>query len=286
MQNFEAVLVKMKEIAANAGAILMEYFESDRLNEDTKATIADIVTDADLASDKYIREQFQQHFPEFGVITEEGQSIPPKNPGADELWLCADPLDGTTNFSCNLPHFSVSIALLDKNYEAVAGVIYDPNREETFSAIRGKGAFLENSKGKRQLKARRNPDLTKCLISTGFSPAHISSSDNNICEIEEILPKIRCLRRLGSACLDMCYVAASRLDAYWERGPHIWDVAAGWVIAEEAGCVVTHYSGKRFTRESLMMPLCTIAVATPEVHKLLIESIQKARNENGLPMDE
>ena len=284
--DFEQVLAKLQDIAKHAGSILMQYFESDVLNEATKATCADIVTDADLASDKYIREQFQANFPEFGVITEEGKSIPPKNPGADELWLCADPLDGTTNFSCNLPQFSVSLALLDKDYRSVVGVIYDPTREETFYAIKGKGAFLENKKGTRKLQAREHEDLTKCLVVTGFNPAHVTSSDNNLKEIEEILPKVRCVRRLGSACLDMCYVAAKRLDGYWERGPHIWDVAAGRIICEEAGCVVTHYNGQEFTRESLMRPLLSVVVAAPRIHKLLCENIQKARKANGLTLDD
>jgi fructose-1,6-bisphosphatase/inositol monophosphatase family enzyme len=91
----EGYLAEIKDIAVNAGAILLRYFEGDDLHEGTKATVADIVTDADLASDSYIREQFSQRFPTFGVITEEGSMIPPKNPGPDELWLCADPLDGT-----------------------------------------------------------------------------------------------------------------------------------------------------------------------------------------------
>lgn len=284
--DFDQVLENLKDISKNAGAILMRYFETDLLNEATKATCADIVTDADLASDKYIREQFTTRFPEFGIITEEGQSIPPKHPGAEELWLCADPLDGTTNFSCNLPHFSVSLALLNKDHKALVGVIYDPNREELFYAIRGRGAFLESKKGTRKLAAREHEDLTKCLIATGFNPGHVSSNDTNLKEIAEILPKVRCLRRLGSACLDMCYVAAKRLDGYWERGPHIWDVAAGWVIAEEAGCVVSHYNGNGFTRESLAKPLISVVVAAPKIHKLLCEGIQKARKENGYPLDD
>ncbi|KAH0790074.1 inositol monophosphatase [Histomonas meleagridis] len=275
--DFEQICNKLKEIARGSGQILMKYFESDQLHENTKATSADIVTDADLESDKFIREQFAKNFPTFGVITEEGSSVQPAHPGPDEIWLCADPLDGTTNFSCNLPIFSVSIAALDCNFQPLVGVVYDPNRDEMFSAIKGKGSFLESPKGKKQLHARCNTELIKCLLVTGFNPGHVHSSDNNLKEIAQILPKIRCLRRLGSACLDFCYVAAARLDGYWELGPHIWDVAAGWLVATEAGCLVTHYDGKGFTRESLQQPILSLVCATPAIHKQILENIQIAR---------
>jgi myo-inositol-1(or 4)-monophosphatase len=273
----EGYLDSIKDIAINAGAILMTFFEGVNLNESTKATVADIVTDADLASDNYIREQFALRFPTFGVITEEGHTIAPPNPGPDELWLCADPLDGTTNFSCNLPHFSVSIAILNHEHRPIAGAIYDPVRREMFSAILGKGSFLESSSGRRQLHVRENTDPIKCLVSTGFHPSHVSSDDNNLREIAEILPKIRCLRRLGSACLDMCYTAAARLDGYWERGPHIWDVAAGWLIATEAGCLVTTYQGVEWTRETIHKPLLSVIVANPVIHPVRLAGIRKAR---------
>jgi myo-inositol-1(or 4)-monophosphatase len=279
----EDYLASIKEIAINAGAILLRYFEGEDLHEDTKATVADIVTDADFASDNYIREQFALRFPTFGVITEEGCTIAPKNPGPDELWLCADPLDGTTNFSCNLPIFSVSIAILNQQHRPIAGVVHDPVRNETFSAILGKGSFLESPSGKRQLRVRPNTESIKCLVATGFHPSHVSSDDNNLREIAEILPKVRCIRRLGSACLDMCYTAAARLDGYWERGPHIWDVAAGWLIATEAGCKVTTYQGVEWTRETIHKPLLTIVEANPVIHAVLLAGIQKARE--GRPDD-
>lgn len=281
--DIEDCLQKMKEIARGAGKILIEYYRNKEFGENTKATQADIVTDADLASDKYIREKFAELFPGFGVITEEGKSIQPAKPGPNELWLCADPLDGTTDFSCGLPIFSVSIGLLDVNYQPVAGCVYDPTRDEMFHAIKGKGSYIESSLvGNHQLHARENTELIKCLFTFGFNPEHLNSTDNNIREIQQILPKVRCLRRLGSACLDFCYVAAARLDGYWEFGPHIWDVAAGWLVATEAGCLVTHYDGTPFTRESLMLPKLSIVVATPVIHKQLLENIQIARQ--GLPL--
>jgi myo-inositol-1(or 4)-monophosphatase len=276
-------LAAIKEIATQAGAILLQYFEREELHETTKLTAADILTDADLASDKYIREQFRVRFPDFGVITEEGATIQPANPGPDELWLCADPLDGTTNFSCNLPHFAVSIGILNHQHVSLAGCVYDPTRREIFSAAVGRGAWLESPSGRRQLKVRANTELVKCLVSTGFHVTHLTSSDNNLREVAEILPKVRCLRRIGSAALDIVYVAAARLDAYWERGIHIWDIAAGVVIASEAGCVLTDYSGRSFSAETFQVPMLTIVCANPVIQPILRECIQRARA--GLPAE-
>lgn len=281
--NIEDCLEKMKEIARGAGEILLEYYKNKGFSENTKYNHTDIVTDADLASDKYIREKFAEYFPGFGVITEEGSSIQPANPGPDELWLCADPLDGTTDFSRGLPIFCVSIGLLDVNYQPVAGCVYDPTRDEMFYAIKGKGSFVDSTlAGKHQLHVRENTELINCLLSFGFNPSHLNTTDNNIREIQQILPKVRCLRCLGSCCLDFCNVASARLDGYWEFGPHIWDVAAGWIIATEAGCIVTHYDGSPFTRESLMLPKLSMIVASPAIHKLMLENIKLARE--GLPL--
>ena len=266
----------LQKIARGSGEILMEYFETDKYTEHTKATVADIVTDADIASDKFIREQLQLHYPNAGMITEEGSNILPKGTG-QEVWFTADPLDGTTNFSCNMPIFSVSIAMLDKDYQPLVGVIYDPTRDEMFYAIKGKGAFLQSPRGKRQLHVRENVELIKCLVGTGFNPSHVSSKDNNLAEISRILPQVRCLRRCGSACLDCCYVAAARLDCYWENGPHIWDIAAGWCIVVEAGGVATHYDGSPFTRESLLQPQLTIIMGCKTIHDLIQKNIQEAR---------
>ncbi|KAK8892906.1 hypothetical protein M9Y10_030158 [Tritrichomonas musculus] len=277
---YEDILVKLKEIALGSGKILMKYFEKqEELIEKTKETEADIVTNADIESDKYIREEFAKHFPGFGIITEEGEKIQPKVINGQKYWLCADPLDGTTNFACNLPIFSVSIACLDNDYKPIVGVVYDPTREEIFWAIKGKGSYLETKKnGIKRLKARENTNLLKCLVVTGFNPSHVNNVDNNISEISKILPHVRCIRRLGSACLDFCNVAASRIDCYWEKGPHIWDVASGWLIATEAGALVTHYDGSPFTQDSLLKPMIDLIVATKSIHTQIKELINEARS--------
>lgn len=271
------VLNILKEIARSSGSILMKYFCSDDLQINTKQTAADMVTTADIESDKYIREKLIENFPDAGLITEEGHNIEPKIKGENERWFCADPLDGTTNFSCNLGIFSVSIAMLDKDHQTLIGVVYDPNRDEMFYAIKGKGAFMEARGKTTQIHCRDNERLINCLVATGFSPDHISNPDNNIKELSVILPKVRCIRRLGSACLDCCYIACKRIDAYWENGPHIWDIAAGSLIVTESGGIVTDYKGEHLTKEKLHMPKINLIISTPKVHGDLVKLIRSVR---------
>ena len=165
MYSPEEALPILKQIARESGEIIMKYFESDELVEQTKSTAADIVTQADLESDKHIREALSKNFPNAGMITEEGEDIQPKiEKEADGVWFCADPLDGTTNFSCGLPIFCVSIAMLDYKFESIAGVVYDPTRDEMFSAVRGKGSFLESPRGTKQLKCRHKSDLINSVL--------------------------------------------------------------------------------------------------------------------------
>lgn len=279
MYNLEEVLPVIKQIARESGAIIMKHFESKDFTEDTKSTCADIVTQADLESDKHIREELTKHFPDAGMITEEGKDVQPKKPGNDEIWFCADPLDGTTNFSCGLPIFAVSIGILDHEHQPIGGCIYDPNRDEMFWAIKGKGSYLD-AKGKTtRLYVRNKPELINCLVATGFSPDHVNNSDNNIKELSAILPKVRCIRRCGSACLDLCNVAASRLDAYWENGPHIWDIAAGSAIINEAGGVVTDYFGKKITKEKLHEPKINLIAGHQDIVNQISALIQSVRKQ-------
>ena len=277
LPNFDEVLNNLKRISKESGKILLNYFNTDKLNIQTKSTIADILTQADLESDEHIRNELIKLYPNAGIITEENSNIEPKFEGENSYWFCADPLDGTTNFSCNMPHFSISIAMLDYLHQPLIGVVYDPNRDELFFAIKNKGSFLETSKGIIELHCRKNQTLINSLVVTGFHPSHIYSNDNNLTELSLILPKVRCIRRLGSACLDFCWIAACRFDAYWEKGPHIWDVAAGWLIAIESGALVTDFQGNQFNKETLALPMISVLVAIPDIHNELLNLIKEAR---------
>jgi myo-inositol-1(or 4)-monophosphatase len=281
--DLDTAITKIKQIARQAGAVVMKHFESGALCEATKLTVVDIVTIADKESDEFIRSEFGRQFPGYGVITEEADSIEPSIP--EKQWLVVDPLDGTTNYSCNCPFFSISIGLIDSEYKPLAGAVYDPVRDELFFGVKGKGSFVEKTEYRpkgdlfekvvvtQRLKVSGKTRLIECLAVTGYHVSHIECCDPMIREASAILPKVRCLRALGSAALETCYVAAGRLDVYYECGCHIWDVAAGWVIATEAGCTVTDYAGKVWAREDLLRPKIELIFAAPGIHSMVVECL-------------
>ncbi|MBD5357157.1 MAG: inositol monophosphatase [Bacteroides sp.] len=218
------------EMAKAAGKIQLEYFRSAHLNIQTKSNEYDVVTAADKASEKIIKDYIHSLFPDHGIISEESTD---ENANNEWRWVI-DPLDGTTNFSQGLPVFSVSIAL-EYNKEAVLGVVFAPYLNEMFHSIKGKGAFLNNNR----IKCSEKDSLTEAVIATGVPYDKMINPDNNIKEIAELAPKVRGIRRYGSAALDLSYVAAGFLDGYWELNLNLWDVAAGRLIAHEAGAVIT-----------------------------------------------
>lgn len=215
-------------MARSAGDVQMEYFRSSHLDIMTKSNEYDVVTAADKASEKLIKEYIHEKFPGHGIISEESA-----DEHADSEWRWViDPLDGTTNFSQGLPAFSVSIAL-EHRREAVVGVVYAPYLGELFHAVKGGGAFLNG----KQIKCSTKESLAEAVLATGIPYDKLTNTDNNIKEISTIAPLVRGIRRLGSAALDLAYVGAGFLDGYWELNLNRWDVAAGILIALEAGAV-------------------------------------------------
>ena len=196
----------------------------------------DMVTEVDLASEEKIIAIISEAFPSHRIVAEEGGG------GRKETgytwWI--DPLDGTTNFIHGYPCYSVSIAL-EYRREIILGVIYDPIREELFSACRGEGATLNG----RSLSVSTNTSLEDSLLATGF-PYNRSRRRYALSVAARLLEKIHGLRRGGSAALDLAYVAAGRLDGYWEFGLKPWDTAAGILLVEEAGGKVSDFRGNRF----------------------------------------
>ena len=259
----------LKSIARGVGQIHTRYFNKTDLEIQSKSSPHDLLTKADLESDKYLRQRFTEEFPLYGIITEEGVSIPSKN----GKWLCADPLDGTANFASGLPHFSVSIGILDDDHQPLCGVVFDPNRNEMFWGIKGSGSYVENKKGLRKLHCSNKKELKGSVWSTvlvEFDKPNL----NNVDETELLMSYGAEIVCRGSSCLDLCYVADGRTDGYYMLGPHIWDFAAGWVIAEEAGAVFTRYDGKRFSRATLHFPKLTGVCAPPELHSEMIQAIR------------
>jgi myo-inositol-1(or 4)-monophosphatase len=229
--------------AARAGAAeLMLRRESRVVSEKAPK---DLVTDADLASQKAVRAVLESSFPGYAFVgEEEGENDPPNSVLAGEdsappCWV-VDPLDGTVNFVHGLQNFAVSIGLYAKGKMRL-GVILDPVYEELFTAVDGGGAFCNG----RKMKTGTCDRISHALIACSF-PAGISRESAEIHRFVDVLEHCQSLRRLGSCAMNMCYVADGRLDAYWANCIKPWDCAAGTVIVRESGATITQYDGKPF----------------------------------------
>jgi myo-inositol-1(or 4)-monophosphatase len=232
----------MSAIAREAGALLMQYFQKG-LKIEYKGD-ADLVTAADRASEALIRERVGKQFPSHDVLGEE-QGL--NDRGGDYRWY-VDPLDGTTNFAHGYPVFCVSMALERRGSEQarrIAGVVYDPTRDELFSAEQGRGAHLNGQ----PIHVSKAAQLKECLVATGF-PSHKRHKSPNIHFYHQITLRTHGVRRAGSAALDLCNVASGRFDGFWEFNLNPWDTAAGVLIVEEAGGKVSRFDGSPFELDS------------------------------------
>lgn len=235
----------------------------------TKQSSVDLVTEVDLASEQLITEALRARFPDHIVYAEEsGGDLPEGCP----VWV-ADPLDGTTNFAHGFPVFGVSLALIcDGRVEL--GVTCDPLRDEIYWARRGEGAYCNG----RRLRVSETAGLGESLLATGFQYDRATNADNNLAEFSYFMPKTRGVRRAGAASLDLAWIAAGRLDGYWEKGLHVWDFAAGQVLIEEAGGRVTTYAGHPWHPRSGNM---VASNGVESLHEALLHGIASARG--GLP---
>ncbi|MEU5435090.1 inositol monophosphatase family protein [Streptomyces sp. NPDC020719] len=236
------------EAARRAGALLRDGRPADLGVAATKTSPIDVVTEMDIAAEKLITGFLAEHRPDDGFLGEEGAS----SEGTSGVRWVIDPLDGTVNYLYGLPTWAVSIAA-ERDGVRVAGVVEVPMRGETFHAVLGGGAFV----GERPLRCRPAAPLAQSLLATGF--AYVQSVRAHQAEIAaKLIPRFRDVRRGGSAAIDLCDVAAGRLDAYYERGLNPWDLAAGDLIAREAGALTGGRPGDPPSRE------LTIA-ASPEL---------------------
>jgi len=228
------MLNKIIEIAKEAGEIAREGFQSN-FEVDYKTNSSDLVTEYDKKVESVIINFIRKEFPSHSVLAEEsGQSAK-----SSEFRWVVDPIDGTTNFAHGLPIFSVSIGV-QRNGKTIYGVVNDVMMNTIYSAELGNGSYSNNNK----LKVSSNFELKKSLLVTGF-PYDLENYLPNISEkFSEFLLKSRAVRRLGSAAIDFCYVAAGVFDGYWEMNLHPWDMCAGKLIVEEAGGLVTNFTGK------------------------------------------
>ncbi len=246
---------KATNIALAAGVILKEKLKAG-VTIHHKGRI-DLVTDADRASEEYIVKELQKVFPSHGILGEEGARI---EGTSDYLWVI-DPIDGTTNFAHGFPHFSVSLGLL-KGEEVVLGIVHNPMNQECFVAERGSGAFLNGEK----IVVSKQTALQESLLTTGFPYDIATTAENNLKSFELTNKVSQGVRCLGSAALDLCQVAAGRLDGFWERSLHPWDIAAGSLVVTEAGGKVTKCDGQAF--RALGHEVCA---TNGQIHEELLE---------------
>jgi myo-inositol-1(or 4)-monophosphatase len=222
-----------EQAAREAGQLLLEF--QQRMVGREKGP-RDLVSDADLASQRRIREILLAAFPAHDFLGEEEQSTTSAVGTSGYRWI-VDPLDGTTNYLHRLQTFAVSIALEHRG-EVIAGIVFDPVGEECFSARRGEGAWLNGQR----LQSSRCIHAESALVAASFSPL-VDRHSFEVTRFLEALERCQGVRRLGSAALNLAYVAAGRLDAYWATSVKIWDVAAGVLLVREAGGIVTHIEG-------------------------------------------
>ncbi len=230
-----ALNIALRAVRA-AGEIIMRSYERQDSFTITQKGAHDFVTEIDQKVEQAIFRQLRQTYPDHAFLGEEsGASVE----NSDFLWIL-DPLDGTTNFIHGFPQFAISLALRVKGITELA-IVYDPLAREEFTAVRGRGAKLNS----RRLRVSQQPGIRDALIGTGFPfrPEQMSQMDQYLHVFQEVARQSAGIRRAGAAALDLAYVAAGRLDGFWESGLSIWDIAAGDLLIREAGGLVTDYAG-------------------------------------------
>jgi len=247
-------LSEIETLARQVGDILRAGF-GRKHTIDHKGLI-DVVTEVDRRSEAFILREIRRRYPQHRIIAEESGGVS----GADGQCWYVDPLDGTVNYAHGVPIFAVSLAYAEDG-EIRFGVVYDPMQEECFSAERGQGARLNGQ----SLQVSTTADLNHSLLVTGFPYDIRTNPDNNLNHYAHFALCSQGVRRLGSAALDLCYVAAGRFDGYWELRLKAWDVAAGGLIAQEAGAVVTDLQGS----PQWFRPPYSLLVANPHIYPLM-----------------
>ncbi|MGE0113350.1 MAG: inositol monophosphatase family protein [Steroidobacteraceae bacterium] len=254
--------------ARRAGDMILRSMNKLHQLEVRRKDINDFVTEVDLRAEADIIETIRMSFPDHGILAEESGRTDSKHgnknsDGHDEFVWIIDPLDGTTNFIHGFPQFAVSIAL-QKRGRIECGVIYDPLRQELFTAARGDGAKLDD----RRIRVTKQTTLEGALIGTGFPyRANMQWLDAYMAMLKDLTQKAAGLRRPGAASLDLAYVAAGRLDGFWELGLAPWDTAAGMLMITEAGGIVSTLSGAEYQHEG------HILAGAPKIHTALLEVI-------------
>jgi myo-inositol-1(or 4)-monophosphatase len=255
----QPTLTDLEGLARKAGSILVESFGKYRRVH--KKGVIDIVPEVDLRSEEFLLDAIRCNFPEHHVITEESSGID----GDEEQCWYIDPLDGTVNYTHGVPIFAVSLAYVESGSVSL-GVVYNPILNECFKAERGKGAWFNG----KIIGVSLTSDLNRSLLVTGFPYDIRTNPENNLDHYNRFAMLTQGVRRLGSAAIDLCYVAAGRFDGYWEIRLEPWDLAAGALIVQEAGGVVTDING----HPGLFKPPHSILAANPQVYSKMLNVLE------------
>lgn len=248
-------------VAIGAGKILLN--RPDDLQVQTKSTPTDVVTMMDQRAEAFIVAELGKHRPNDAILGEEGAN----QAGSTGLQWVIDPLDGTVNYLHKVPFWCVSIGLIEESTgQAMAGVVYVPVMDQIYISSRGLGSWVINRGNHRKLKVSRATDLGQALIGTGFGYSSTRRA-SQARVLQEVLPKVADIRRLGSCAIDLCLVADGVLDGYYERGVNAWDHAAGELIAREAGAISSGLFGNSFGNDM-------IVVANPAIHVDLVAILE------------
>lgn len=258
------VMIRAAEKASRS--LLRDFGEVEQLQVSRKGP-GDFVSNADLRSEEIIFQELSKARPDFGFLMEERGTVKAFKSGGNARWI-VDPLDGTLNFLHGIPHWCITIAL-EENNEITAGIIYDPVRDELFRAEKGLGAFQRN----RRLRVSGRNHIEAAMIATGSPPSQAESRDQFLAEYAAVQKRIPGVRRFGAAALDMAYVAAGRLEAFWERGLQPWDMAAGHLIVREAQGQSTNIAG---TKDPVFdgNVLCSNGIFHDELKSILSKAAQ------------
>ena len=256
----QPTLSYVENLARLAGAILRAGYDTE--HQVGYKGVIDLVTEVDHQSEEFLLGEIRRDFPDHHIFSEESGII---QGSAEHVWYI-DPIDGTVNYAHHIPIFCVSIAYASRG-TLTLGAVYDPMRDEMFLAERGKGAHLNG----RPLRVSSATELQRSLLVTGFPYDAWDTPQDNFANFVKFGKLTQGVRRLGSAALDLCYVAAGRLDGFWEMALNPWDVAGGGLIAEEAGARVTNVKGEP---DYLSSPQSVIA-STPGIHAQMLQVLSQ-----------
>ena len=253
------MLTNAVKSARRAGTIITRASQDVGALQIRSKTYNDFVSEVDHAAERAIIETLQDAYPDHGFLGEESGDT---NQDAENIWII-DPLDGTTNFLHNFPQYCVSIALMQRG-QLTQAVVYDPNRNDLFTASKGRGAFLND----KRIRVTNRTKLQDSVIGTGFPFRDFSHLDTYMVMLKDMIKKTSAVRRPGAAALDLAYVAAGWYDGFWEIGLSKWDIAAGALLIQEAGGIVGDFEGN-----ASWIDTGNIVAANPKVFAQMLQAL-------------